>query len=481
MTSSTPAPITRSTSRGRAVSLLAWWALAGALVGALVGASPVHARGGAAPATRTAWATAVRDAVARVDGFAAAPAATVTEALVTAEALGTACAVTEVACIVRVGALATTELAVGGRVEAASAGVTLTLDVVDVSRARALRRVVFTAAAGPTAADARLLAVRLLAPERERGFVAVRAPSGSVVSVDGAVVGTIPLAAPVALLPGRHTVIVDHIEYDAFEQTIDVAMGETAFVAVDHGAASRSPASTVATAGAADAATTAAPRGLRVRLYRLTIDPTFPRSTEHRFAKHLRSTLSRVDGVVVVGDTGGAAAGEAGDDEGDDAAGERRVATLAGDHSAFVDADGSSLGADVNLLVHVVRLGSVVIVDASSLRSHTGRGRNFKATLDAGDLDAALRRVTPALLRSLLRDEPIGPIVDDERVDGLPAWALWSTVAAGGASAVAGGTAGALWLGARRLDPALGVVCVAALATSAALAVAAGLEAPYVR
>jgi hypothetical protein len=426
--------------------------------------------------TRDAWTAALRDAVGALDGVTVLPATVVADALVTADALGTACPPTTVPCIARLGALATAGLAVGGRIEARPAGITITLVLVDVPRSGRIREIELPVNATPVPSAARLLATRLLAPERERAFVVVRgALAGSTVSIDGEVRGTTPLAEPIEVRPGRHEVVVDHIQHDSESRVIDVAFDDTAVVELDtrtdHAGLADVPETT---RDDPTTTTTSTPAGVRVRLARVRVDRALPSLTASRFSDHLRTLLHHTPGVVVVGDLPSA---ELSSQIADRAREAVDVDEIVFGGTAVVDTPEIALDADVHIIVDVVRLGKTVVVSARGMRLSPMATRPFETTFVGDDIDGGLRRIAPALLSTTLRDEPIGPIPDDTAGGALPRWVLWSTIAAGGASAVVAGSAGAAWWAGGGQDATLGALCVAGTAASTALAVAVAVEA----
>ncbi len=58
-------------------------------------------------------------------------------------------------------------------------------------------------------------------------FLAVSAPNGALVSIDGRVVGEAPLTAPLSLPPGKHLVVITKTGYNPSVQQIEIKRGET--------------------------------------------------------------------------------------------------------------------------------------------------------------------------------------------------------------------------------------------------------------
>jgi hypothetical protein len=426
--------------------------------------------------TRAAWTVAIREAVDGLEGYRALPAQAVTDALGTADALGSACLPTEVGCIARIGALATATIAIGGRIDPGPRGVALSFDVVEVNRATRLRYVVWSDTAAPSAPAMRLLAVRLLAPERERGWLIVRgALPGSIVSVDGAVVGTTPLPAPIELVPGPHAVVVDHIDRDAQAGDVAVSFGETTVFSVDEPRSADG-----ARLAAREPMPDAAAAGVRVRIARISVGPDLPATVGPRLAEGLVASLRRTTDVIVVGDAAAAVIGAGTEDHGGDPGTVFSSVALVGDEATVIEDDDASRRSDVDIDVRVTRLGSAVVLSGRSVRLSPLRIRTYEGAVGDERLDRGLDRLGPEMLSAVLRDEAVGPVpaVADE---GLPRWLWWATIAAGGASALVAGTAGSVWLADGGRDPGLGVVFVGSLAATAVLAAAAALEAPVIR
>lgn len=58
-------------------------------------------------------------------------------------------------------------------------------------------------------------------------FLAVSAPNGALVSIDGRVVGESPLTAPLSLPPGKHLVVITRTGYNPSVQQVEIKRGET--------------------------------------------------------------------------------------------------------------------------------------------------------------------------------------------------------------------------------------------------------------
>lgn len=178
----------------------------------------------------------LRRALATIPGVAIQAAEATGESLAAAKALGLSCNAAAPSCMAELGGLANAELVVGGALAAASDGTLIRLQLVDVTSGRERRSTTLLVAdAGAGRARAlRLLAVRLLAPERERGELTVRArPAGALIGVDGFPRGKAPLGAPLELVPGRHEVYVAFPGYVSVSQPVDVAFDAAAVLEVD--------------------------------------------------------------------------------------------------------------------------------------------------------------------------------------------------------------------------------------------------------
>jgi hypothetical protein len=447
--------------------------------------------GDAAPSTRTLWTQALRAAVSGVEGHAALPASTVGEALVTAGALGAACAPTEPACIAHIGALSTANIAIGGRVDPGRDGVVLVVDAVDVARARSLRRVVFPSGAVPDAAAARLLAVRLLAPALERAFVTVRgALPGATVSIDGEVRGTTPLSAPLEVSPGRHDLVVDHIEHDAVLRAFDVSLGATAVVDVDIAETAVLPARPPTRAEHTDAGDEATPKTqrLRVGIARVEVNEGpggFPAGTGARFAERVRAVLREVDGVEVVGDVAvtdddsGETVADVVNDLADHALDQK--VSVVDDVATTYEARPPPIDVDLRIEITITRLGNTLSLSGHGVRVNPLATRAYaNQPRDVGvGVDAALARHAAPLVAAMLEGEDTGPVPQGPRA-GLPPWVFATTLVAGGVGAVSTGVTGGFWLIDGRRSAPLGIACVASIAATGVLAIAAAIEAPFI-
>jgi hypothetical protein len=475
------------------VGLLLWSGAAGAGAGAgSVAVLPLA--GGADGATRAAWTQSLRGAVGTVDDFTALPAATVNDALVTADALGNACAPVEPSCIAHLGALSTAAYAIGGHVDGSRDGVTLIVDVVDVGRARSVRRVVFSSSSAPTEDAVRLLAVRLLAPRLERAFVVVRgALPGAVISIDGEVRGTTPLPGPIEIRPGRHEVVIDHVERDAFVRAVDVALGATAVVEVadrdvdrftdrstdrfaDAAAGRTPPSGQVPGEQAVVDGSPAARRGLRVVVVAPSSVDGLPSEVGERFAERVRAVLRQIDGVELV-------RGPRDDIEEVRAALDQLTGQVLDQQtSVVVDDDAARLAhvrdVDLRIVLRLDRLGQTVQFGARGISPRSAEARSFVETARVDDLDDALARRAFPLVAAMLDGADVGLLPSGER-RGLPRWVMTTTLVAGGLGAVATGVTGGLWLAGDARDEALGIACGASVALTGALAVAAAVEAPF--
>jgi hypothetical protein len=74
----------------------------------------------------------------------------------------------------------------------------------------------------------------LAALPRYVGGIAIRVDTdGAAVAIDGERVGTTPLASPVSMDPGKHTVIVRKDGYDSVERPISVSAGESTTLVIE--------------------------------------------------------------------------------------------------------------------------------------------------------------------------------------------------------------------------------------------------------
>lgn len=162
-------------------------------------------------------------------------AATTAESLAAAKALGLSCDTSKPACMAELGGLANADLAIGGALERTDEGAVVQLRLIEVASTRERRSSTLVVPYHePARARAlRLLAVRLVAPERERGELVVRAPQGATIVVDGVTRGTAPLAGPIVLVPGRHDVYVALLGRVSANQTVEVTFDDSAILDVE--------------------------------------------------------------------------------------------------------------------------------------------------------------------------------------------------------------------------------------------------------
>jgi hypothetical protein len=123
--------------------------------------------------------------------------------LADAATFGADCTVTDATCALQLGGVA----GVDRVVVAALDGGRLILRLHDVGATRELARVTVPSSSASPQKAARLGAVRLIAPERETGTLALQGQTGAVVVVDGVERGTTPLP-PLALPVGSHAITV---------------------------------------------------------------------------------------------------------------------------------------------------------------------------------------------------------------------------------------------------------------------------------
>lgn len=175
----------------------------------------------------------VRGALAPYGSVQAA--ATTAESMAAAQSLGIACTQTAPSCLAQLGGLAGGDLVVGGTVLPMPDGAQIALKLVEVSTGRLVRSAdQLVPSSGPARARAlRVLAVRLIAPDKERGSIAVFAPAGAALQLDGAPVGNAPLDKALDVRPGKHEVYAALNGYISASATVDVDIGQSASVSLD--------------------------------------------------------------------------------------------------------------------------------------------------------------------------------------------------------------------------------------------------------
>ena len=62
--------------------------------------------------------------------------------------------------------------------------------------------------------------------DKKRGYLHVLAHPWARVEVDGSVLGTTPFAEPLALPPGKHTVVLTNPYFEPVKRTVTIARGE---------------------------------------------------------------------------------------------------------------------------------------------------------------------------------------------------------------------------------------------------------------
>jgi hypothetical protein len=138
---------------------------------------------------------------------------------------GLTCDVAATDCLAQIGVVQGVDVIVLARVGAGS----LELVAVDVASARAVRRAKGQLRAAVLDADLDAVLDALATPTAASTSLAITAPSGATVFVDGAPRGLAPLAPVTGLEPGRHAVRVV-LDGDVATQEVTVALGETTSV-----------------------------------------------------------------------------------------------------------------------------------------------------------------------------------------------------------------------------------------------------------
>jgi hypothetical protein len=177
----------------------------------------------------------LRAALTSIPGFTVQPAAVTSESLAAAKALGLRCALSTPSCMAQLGGLANGDLVIGGARVPVTGGARVTLRLIEVASKKERRSATLVIPDGSgRARTLRLLATRLLAPERERGSLTVRVrPHGATILVDGVPHGVAPLSAPIVLMPGRHDVYIARPGHISATASVDVAFDEHASVDIE--------------------------------------------------------------------------------------------------------------------------------------------------------------------------------------------------------------------------------------------------------
>lgn len=139
-------------------------------------------------------------------------------------------------CASLVGTAVGADRIVFGTMSAVGQSYGLSLRVVEVKTGRELGRhqVQVSGSRDALIPEVRLAAYRLLAPDKVRGSLLVDCDvGGATVEVDGAVLGTTPLGAPIRdLEPGPHLVVVKKAGYSTFQQELVIKPFEATKVRV---------------------------------------------------------------------------------------------------------------------------------------------------------------------------------------------------------------------------------------------------------
>jgi hypothetical protein len=193
--------------------------------------------GSADAATREAFTDALRKGASALAGFGVQGKSVTAQHLVTASTLGLSCPLDRADCVLKLGGLAGAAIVIGGTLAPGPDGRPLaSLRAFEVSRTRERSSSSLAIPAdlkGQTAA-ARLLAVRLLAPERERGLIEVAVKQkGATILVDGVPRGVSPLTKPLEVAPGKHEVYVALIGFESAVHEVSVAFEQSARLEVE--------------------------------------------------------------------------------------------------------------------------------------------------------------------------------------------------------------------------------------------------------
>ncbi|MDP2342155.1 MAG: PEGA domain-containing protein [Deltaproteobacteria bacterium] len=176
-----------------------------------------------------AIADELRKSINALPGFKAQPRQVTEEHLASASALGLGCAMDKPACMLQLGGLAGGGVVVGGTL-----GGTLELQALGITvKSRKTSSTAVPAEPRGRARAVKLAAVRLLAPDRERGSISVNVHQrGATVLVDGVPQGLSPLPGPVEVKTGKHEVYVALIGFESAVEEVTVEFDDVVQVAV---------------------------------------------------------------------------------------------------------------------------------------------------------------------------------------------------------------------------------------------------------
>jgi hypothetical protein len=283
----------------------------------------VPAAGNAPPALRDAVSGIVLETLGGLAGLRVQPIAETRAVLATMQGLGLACdaRVDRDRCALRIGGLAGVDVVIASDVEQIDDVAVVRLAAFDVARQRPLgtAQVVRLAPTGPAATttaatrkdqpkpplvplgpvhrrELGLAVIRLVAPEQERGLLAITVEAGTAVVIDGVPRGIAPLSGPLALSPGRHELWVGRIGRVSQTHSVDVIFDETTRVEL-----SLDPDETVGTADRPLAlpAVPTAPSVRRIAVYDVEA-AGLPTHLPALAQSALTIELRKLEGVVVV-------------------------------------------------------------------------------------------------------------------------------------------------------------------------------------
>ncbi|MDP2344233.1 MAG: PEGA domain-containing protein [Deltaproteobacteria bacterium] len=387
----------------------------------------------------------VRAAVIGLTLGTAQPASTTKQHLDTATALGMGCATTAADCAVMMGGLAGGDVVVNGSVTSEGGKLKVALQAFDVvtvkERGRADAVVDVDAAA--RVREVRRLVVRLLAPARELGSVALTStPEGAAVMVDGVLRGVTPLAAPLEVKPGSHEVYVALAGFESQTHVFDVAFEGTASLALQlKPGAAGPPRARAAPLEALNASQkpAAAKEFLRVAVYHVDGAGIEARQAQV-VTEALLLELRKLSGVSVIGleEVKAMLDFEA----------NRQALGCTGDSECLSEI-ADALGADAVVTGTATVVGDGSVFGLKRLDPKSAQARQVTKRLERAGGEELLAAIGPAV-EELFPEHPLkaGQVrgVAPEmalRINPppLPQWAFWTTTATAGALAAA--TAGA--------------------------------------
>jgi hypothetical protein len=179
-----------------------------------------------------ALGTYLRNSIATIDGLQLLPPVDVQMAVQASKNSKLIDCAGGAKCAGDIGKLVGADRVIFGGISAFGESYSLNARVIETATGKEVARhqATFTGSRDALIPEIRLTAYKLLAPERIRGSLMVRADvDGVVVEIDGEPRGMTPLSEPIKdLAPGKHVVVLKRTGYSQFQQELEIRPFETA-------------------------------------------------------------------------------------------------------------------------------------------------------------------------------------------------------------------------------------------------------------